>query len=131
MRCAVSLVFLIIAACAGMTARQEILLPAMRVAWEGVSADIQRGIDAASAANEITVEKAHVLTSEKTKMAESLNNGDAFSMSAVAWNDLVLMANRGIRDRVEKGEMSPAVSPSLEERVRNFTAARLEFTSRR
>lgn len=131
MRHVASCVFLFLIACAGLTARQEILLPAMRIAWEGVSADVQRGIDAATTANEITVDKAHVLTLEKEKMAESLNSGDAFLMSAVDWSELVVMANRGIRDRVEKGEISPVVSPSLEERVKNFTAARLDFTSRR
>lgn len=110
--------------CAGLSARQKVLLPTLQMAWTPISADISLGISM------LPAESQPALYTAQNEFAIALNNGDAQKMNLIPWTPLQEAAISGIEKRTTDGAISPGVAESLKERVRNFTTARAEFLSR-
>jgi len=111
---------LLICACAGVRARESVLLPAMRAAWEGISADVGAGIvDLAASGTPASTESLRAAAD----VARALQAGDVAQVAAARWDIVEPIAQRGIDARLAKHEIGPGVAASLRERVRKFTEA--------
>lgn len=104
--------------CMSTKARDEGLLPATRMAWTGVRADIELGIDDAVAAG-VTF-SAPLLREYIARIDQGLESGNRADFTLVSWESLEPYAQRGIKVRVTKQEISPLLVPSFQERLRNF-----------
>ena len=117
------LVALMVAAtpsCLSQRARDEALLPAMNLAWTGVRADLERGLDDAVEDGDL-VDRAS-LDLLVVQLEEALDSGSRGQLLLVPWASTLLpYAERGIQDRIDDGQMSDMVAESLRERLRNFT----------
>lgn len=113
-------------ACAGVAARDEALLPAMRLAWPGISMDIEQGIEAASPPPESVA----YIRAETLRMTEALADGNRAAVFAADWPNLRLVAEAGIDDREARGLIGPGVAASLRERVAVFSDAWLKLGER-
>jgi hypothetical protein len=105
--------YLALLACAGVAARQHTLLPAMKSAWPGVAADVERG--AALAAVDVVAEVGSVTI--------ALESGHRGHLLVVDWPRLRQLALDGINARAIAGEIGPGVASSLRERLRLFDEA--------
>jgi hypothetical protein len=126
-----ALAALALAACSGLTARQEALLPAMRLAWQGVSADVSRGIEESALAQRIEPTAADAQRAAVTKLGEALASGSPVAVASVAWAPLAESGEFGLQRRVALGELSTGVAGSLRERLRNFGDSIPVFLERR
>jgi len=96
------------AGCAGKTAREKVLTPAVLQAWPGVKADIEMGPNAAPAT--------------LPEFETALKSGDRAKVAGVVpthWNSLMTTAQFNI----EAQTWSPGVKGSHKERIRNFDEA--------
>lgn len=116
---------LALAGCTGQKARDHVLMPAMALAWPGVSADVQRGIDDAAADGDLTMVEAAQWDSTLVNFGAAVREGDRTQFAAEAgnWPAFRAFGDRGIADRVEDGEIGPGVAASFTERLDNFTEA--------
>ena len=113
-----------LSACAGSTARKEVLLPALRLAWVDLSQNVETGIAAAQAAGEITELEATSLRGLKDAVGTSLGDVDAALVSIPIWeSQLAPMAIRGIKALVDSGQLAPPLDEILRLRVESFTKA--------
>lgn len=110
-------IVLLFSSCVGTQARNNSLLPATQMAWIGVRADIERGALAAGISADPSIP---VLVAT---LDGALQTGDAAGIAAVPWSFLAPYGERGIADRVAKGELAPTLASSLLERLRQFGAA--------
>lgn len=124
-------VTLTMAACSGLSARQEALLPAMKLAWQGVSTDVSNGVNESLTATRITAEVAAAQRADVSKMTAALDAGSAIEVAKVAWPPLKESAEFGLAQRVSRGEISTGVSGSLTERLKNFGESLKVFLERR
>lgn len=116
----VAMLLLATTSCIASKARENSLLPAMNLAWPGVRADVERGIEDAVQDGELA--DRIVIDFEVVKLDEALKSGLASDFRSVSWLEtLEPYGRRGIEDRVADGEMSDMVAESLRERLRNFT----------
>jgi len=115
---------LVLAACAGVTARNEVLLPAMEVAWVGVKADVEYGIDILVLQGDI--EMANDARSALAEFDDVFMTGDRERLPATQWPALADLAAQGIQMRVVIGEIGPGVAESKMERLRMFHDALVE-----
>ena len=111
--------FLIAAACAGTTARTEVLLPAMQQAWPPIHDAIER---------ELAVAPDAAGTAALAGADAALQSGDPIAVASVAWAVLDALHEADATRRVDLGQIGPGVAESLRERLRQFAAARLTFT---
>lgn len=118
-------------ACTGLTARQKSLLPAMKLAWPGVSTDVKNGIQASLDAHRIDGPTAAAQTADTDHLGAAVDAGDPIAMSGIAWKPLADAAAFGVDARVAKGEISTGVTGSLKERVKNFGDSLAVFLERR
>lgn len=109
-------VVLVMTACAGTKAREEALMPAMELAWQGILPDVER-----VATGEV-LEQAAALT-------VVLEERDIHGLAAIDVPLLIVWADRGISERLEAGEIGPGVAASLRERLSKFTEAYLKVIS--
>lgn len=98
---------LLAVACAGNTARRNVLLPTMRNAWSGIVDNIDAG---APIAAELAV---------RDEMGAALRAKDIPRILAIDWRRLRLVALRGI----DAMPIGPGVAESLRERLRMFGQA--------
>jgi O-acetyl-ADP-ribose deacetylase (regulator of RNase III) len=126
-----ALVALTMAACSGLSAREHALLPAMRLAWQGVSADVSRGVEESALASRIEPNAAVAQREAVGKMTSALASGSPVAVAAVSWAPLAESAEFGLQRRVALGEISTGVAGSLRERVRNFGDSLSKFLERR
>lgn len=110
---------LFLAACAGATARTEVLLPAMRQAWPPIRVAIER---------ELVVAPDSTGSAALAGADAALQSGDPIAVAAVAWPVLDAMAQSDTTRRVDLGQIGPGVADSLRERLRQFASARATFT---
>ena len=96
---AVITALLISSACAGLTARQEILIPSMEIAWVNVSRDCERGIQLALDSEDITPVQAAGLRSEIIAMDSALQARDILKVADVNWHRLHQLALTAIEER--------------------------------
>lgn len=110
---------LVLVACAGAIAREEVQLPSMRMAWSNVRAQVaDQLLHAPDAAATATLAAAD----------QALDTGDATAIAAVDWETIEAAAEVSIRRREKALEIGPAVAESLRERLRQFAAARKTYT---
>lgn len=103
-----SALLLLAAACAGLAARDHVLLPALQDAWPSVAREIDAGHpDAATVAI-------------KDQADGALKAGDKIRIGAVSWPILRTAAEAGVAEMVRAGTVSPGVAGSLRERDRQF-----------
>ena len=115
-------VLLLLVACAGLKARRHVLVPAMNMAWAGISSDIDVGISG------LTVDAASGVRVQQQRMAAALTAGDITGILLVDWPALRKIAHQGIDLRRWKhGQIGPGVAESLRERLRMFTRALLKL----
>lgn len=101
---------LLLAACAGVRARDEVLLPAMQLAWPAVREDADRGAAAAS------LDPAPIVA-----FGAALEGGNRLVVAQQDWEAVRRLAIAGIQDRVQRAEITEGVAESLREQVRQFT----------
>lgn len=97
---------LALVACAGITARQDVLLPAISGAWPAVRAEAVLGdpkVEPSAAAADA-----------------ALASGDKTKIAAVGWSALQMAAQAGVAAKVTAGTVSAGVAESLRERQRQF-----------
>ena len=112
---------LLIAACAGTTARTEVLLPAMRQAWVGIRPAVDRHITSID-------DLAH---NQALMAADSaLQTGEPVSFAGVAWQLIDESHEADVARRLASGEIGPGVAESLRERLTQFANARDTFLTR-
>ena len=107
-----------LAACAGAPARQEILLPTMEVAWEGVREDIVAGQEFLT---DPTMNE--VVDRELADFDMVFETGDRVGLLTVNWGLLYNVAMAGINERVSRGDFSQGLGMSKAERLNLFTQA--------
>lgn len=113
-----------LSACAGTTARKEVLLPALRLAWTGMSADVERGITAALADGDIDPVTAAQLRAVAQGVPDALATIEGAVDLILPWeSQLAPMAVRGIQALVLSGQLDPPLDEILLARVDAFTRA--------
>ncbi len=108
---------LVLSCCAGLKAREHVLIPAMEMAWAGITTDIGAGMSA------LTVDGAAVVREECERMGVALATGDIQGILMVDWARLRGVAEIGISLRLARKEIGPGVYESLKERLRVFSEA--------
>lgn len=100
-------------ACAGVSARENVLMPAMSKAFATVVAPaVDRG------ATEAGVD----LGDAVQVFQDALDSGDREQVRVLDWSGLRALALSGIQARVDAGEIGPGVARSLLETVNQFDA---------
>ena len=122
------LLVLLIAGCAGTRTRENSLVPALRVANDGVELDIERGIADAVDDGELTGTAAEMLNERVDDFMLIIEEGSYVELIAAKsyWAEYRTWAERGIADRVEDGEWSRFVAESATERLDKFGEALAE-----
>ena len=110
---------LLLAACAGGAARNQALLLSMRVPFQSIVADVERGM-AARVLDGVEAAKVRVLISDVRTVLES---GDRDGLRGLDWPLLRDLAMEGIQDRLTTGEIGAGVAASMLERLRLFGEA--------
>lgn len=126
-----SLGLLVLAACSGLSARQEALLPAMRLAWPGVETDVRNGLYEAALDQSLESFDSAMKRLELDRLGEGLAEGNPAVIGSVAWSPLEEIGNFGLTQRVSRNEISAGVADSLRERLRNFGEGLTVFLERR
>lgn len=116
-----TLLVLLLTACAGTKARSEVLLPAIRTAWESVRVGVER---------EVAAQHHPTGATELAKADEALDAGVAARVVAVDWLLLEQLADADIERRTAAGEVSAGVAVSLRERITQLNAARKAYAQR-
>ena len=119
---------LLASGCAGSSgnaARERALLPALRSAWPGVEADVQRGVNDGLDDGDLKGEAANALVASSDRLEASLstNLDDARTVTSIEWPLIHPYALRGVLDRVDDGDIGAGVAASLNERITQFDAA--------
>lgn len=109
--------------CFGKLARDNVLLPAMELAWPGVQNSIAAGITDASDAGDINQEQVDLLLSEASRMSDVLAAGDREALAGVDWPTLNNYATRGVAARVLLGEIGPNGAKLFLRRIAEFNKA--------
>ena len=102
--------------CAGTTARENVLFPAVKLAWTGVKADVDRGLSV----TQMTEGAALSFSLAETKLDTAIQGDDRTKVSVDDWNLLQPFAWQGVDDRLAKNEVGPNVAESLRERIVQF-----------
>lgn len=126
-----ALLLLVAAACSGLSARQEALLPAMMLAWTGVEADVSRGVEESLTAARLDAAAAEAQRLAVSSMTTALQAGNAAGVAKIAWTPLAESAEFGLTQRIDRGELSTGVAGSLRERLKNFGDSLRVFVERR
>lgn len=112
-----------LSSCAGLSARQEILMPAMQIAWVNVAKDCERGIQFALDSSDITPVQAAVLRSEIIAMDSALAARDILRVADVNWHRLNQLARSGIGIRYDNDLIGYNVKAILLKRLDKFHEA--------
>lgn len=108
---------LFLSACAGVQARENVLVPAMKVAYANVAKDVERGVTNALALEDITPAAAAELRKLSADMTAALDVGTVAAVLAVNWHKLETIATIGI----ETSGFGPTVKKILRQRLAKFT----------
>lgn len=109
--------------CAGSRARQNVLLPAMRLAWGSISPDVERGLTEAVAGGTLTQVQATQFLAQRDEFEDKLREDEPERNLQLTWLALRPWAEAGIGERESAGEVGAGVAASLRERVANFDDA--------
>lgn len=114
-RLALVAISLIVVACAGTAARQNVLLPALASTWASIRVQIERQ---ASFQDDTQAPKVAAAASA------ALTSGDPVAIAAVNWTLLEDLALADIDRRIAAREIGPLVAESLRGRLVDFAASR-------
>lgn len=114
---------LFLVACAGMQARENVLMPAMKIAWVNISKNVEQGITRSLATDDITQVEAAGLRSEIIAMDSALASGIPVKVADVNWHRLHQIAKVGIQGRYDDDEIGFAVKKILMQRLERFHEA--------
>ncbi len=120
----------LLAACAGVRARDDALLPIARNVYENVRADISRGIADAVKDDDLTAGAAAHLEVLADRLGEILDSGDRSLLRVFPWATLEGYAVRGVRDMIDDGDVSEGVAIVLLQRIVNFREVLAELGNR-
>lgn len=110
-----------LSSCLSSKVRDEALVPAASLAWPGVRADVERGIEDAMEDGDLASSEA--LNGYILELDAVLQDGaDRDALHNIPWGSLEPYGYRGIQDRIDDNEMHALVAESLFERMRNFTS---------
>ena len=107
----------------GTAARDNALMPAIRLSWTGVRDDVSRGVMDAYEDGDIDATQGSALNSSINTFEQAMDSRTTFATKAPIWPTLRPYGDRGIQDRVDDGEIGTGVAESLTERLDNFTEA--------
>ena len=116
-RAATTLLFLVLtgcSGCAGTAARDNTLLPAMRLAWPPVKAGAERQANRLPTA---TADLAVIADAERALIASEI---PATAMITVDWALVMTRARDDVAHRIAAQEIGAGVGASLSERIRLF-----------
>lgn len=110
--------------CAGKVARDEILMPALKLAAAGMSEDCYRGVSDALADGDLDQAEADQLLTRAAGLWFAIADGDREGIAErlAVWDELRPFAERGIQDMIDDVEIGPAGAASRIERLNNFEA---------
>lgn len=107
--CALALL-LLLSACAGVTAREQVLMRAMEMSWTtSIAANVERG---AKYNGEVLL--------ESTRMGLALKNRDRGALREIDWHTLMIRALVGISFKEEEQEIGPIVGQIMRDEVSTF-----------
>ena len=106
-------------ACAGVTARKHVMIPAMKKMWPSIERRATRGLDVGTIGTETRAATRAAMSS----MAKMLSEGDIDRAAQIRWDLIKDMALLGIGDMLKHEEIGPGVAESLREGVRVFDEA--------
>lgn len=109
--------------CAGLNARQKVLLPTMQVVWPNVRVTAERGVEALPPEGRTEA----LATLDLFGAALTAGTEEGIAHVHPSWIQISAWADNGIDARVEAKEIGPGVALSLKERVRQFNDALAEF----
>lgn len=107
----------LLGSCAGIKARDEVLLPAMSVAFQGIAQDVLRGAQYLPEADRLRAE------AEVEQIRVALETGDRRALTLLDWTWLHGIALDGIGLRIMAHDIGPGVAASLIERLAMFSAS--------
>jgi len=107
---------LLASACAGIQARENVDLPAMKIAYASIEPDVVRGIDLALTANVITVVQRDALLKTSDGVKQALERRDIGALRLADWHSLKGYAVAGITSR----NLGPMSTKLLLRRVESF-----------
>lgn len=112
---------LLLAACAGNVARQEVLLPAIVSSWQSVKVQVERELRAApDVAGDAAVVSAD----------DALAKGDPVAIAAAPWPLLEQLALADITRREGAAEIGPGVAKILRARLADMAESRSLYLRR-
>jgi hypothetical protein len=130
MRRAVALL-LLVAACSGIHAREQVLMPAMSMAYTTtIQPQVTRGIENQRDSGLIDVMTARAMFDLSDNMAKALDSGDRTSLIGVDWATLRQLATSGIQHRLEREEVGAGVALSLLETLNQFSQRYAQLLAR-
>lgn len=118
---------LLLAACAGVKARETVLMPAMAQAWSTVLA---KHVEAAAAAGQPEGSNPATVREQAAAMQAALDSGDRYAVFSVDWATLRVAALAGVQVRVSANEIGPGVGLSIVETVRQFDQRMTQLLAR-
>jgi predicted aspartyl protease len=118
---------LLIAACAGVKARETVLMPVMAQAWSTV---LSLHVEVAATTNALEGVDPELLRSKSAAMQAALNSGDRYSVVAADWALLRPAALAGVQARVTANEIGAGVGMSIVETVRQFDVRMTQLLGR-
>lgn len=106
-----AMTLLISVSCAGVEAREEVLTPAMAVAWTNVSGDVSNGIRIAEAGGALDPTDAAAARATAAEIGTALDSLDRSALLPLDWESLRALAASGIDTRaVLSAELPEGVS---------------------
>lgn len=116
--------------CAGVKARDHVLMPIAAQVYGNVRADIDRGIADAVEDGDLTATEAATVTGMADSLGSILDSGDRSQLSTVSWTLLEPYAIRGVQDRIDDAEVSEGVATVMLQRIVNFRDVLAELGQR-
>lgn len=114
-----AIVFALCFSCLGTRARDDVMMPAVQMAWVGVHADLDRGI---------AIKGDTAASASVQALDEAITTGNRLMVSSVSWDKLEPFGQAGINDYVAKQEIDELVALSLRERLHNFGVSLLKLS---
>ena len=124
------LIPILLAGCAGLDARREILIPVAAEVYAFVYDNVRDGVDSAVADGSLPKVAATAIMAEADALRAALVAGDTEEILAVDWDPLQAWAVKGVQRLVDKGEISPGVAASLVLRIHNFRDLLIQLAAR-
>ncbi len=121
------LLALLFSSCAGVTAREEVLTPAMSLVYDAaIQPAVVEGIQSKLDSGELNEGAAATLVVSAEAVGAALRGGNLDALRALPWHTLRLFAEFAIDERVRRGDIGPGVGALLKQRLAKFHEAYVE-----